>query len=79
MAQKVHFTDGTEVRAGDRVRYKQAPGGMLPPSQDWKYGVAEPFVPHAGYDWADELSLHAEDGRWYNLGGHIIERAEATV
>lgn len=80
-----YYADGTIVRAGDRIRYKQAPGGMLPPSGDWTYGTAEWTVArpdhHAttldlGMDpyW---MVLTAENGRKYNLPGHIIERIAA--
>lgn len=45
----VTYTDGTPVRAGDRIRYHQAPGGLLPPPSDgrgnvaWREGVAIPL------------------------------------
>ena len=33
------YTDGTPVKIGDRIRYRQQPGGLLP-AGDWKEGVA---------------------------------------
>lgn len=40
------YTDGSPVREGDRIRYHQAPGGLLPPPSDahgnvlWTTGTA---------------------------------------
>lgn len=65
------YTDGTQVTAGDRVRYRQAPGGILPPSTEWRYGTAVVSDHCSG-----TLVLAADDGRRYNLLGHIIERVE---
>lgn len=39
------YTDGTPVREGDRIRYRQTPGGILPASPEWKRGTARKF-PH---------------------------------
>lgn len=64
------YVDGTEVSAGDAVRFRQAPGGILPPSPDWRYGRAVVSDHCSG-----TLDLAATDGRFYNLLGHIIERA----
>lgn len=36
------YTDGTPVKIGDPIRYRQQPGGLLP-AGDWKYGVAGLF------------------------------------
>lgn len=40
-----HLYEGTEepVQVGDRIRTRQYPGGILPASQDWTYGVAAIF------------------------------------
>lgn len=43
------YTDGTPVQEGDRVRYHQAPGGLMAPPSDargnviWHYGIAAKF------------------------------------
>lgn len=42
---KAKYTDGTPVREGDSIRYRQQPGGLLP-AGDWKYGTAALFPPH---------------------------------
>ena len=34
------YTDGTPVREGDRIRYQQTPGGLIPASGEWTYGIA---------------------------------------
>ncbi len=34
------YTDGTVVVEGDSIRYRQRPGGVLPASENWTYGVA---------------------------------------
>lgn len=39
MARVARYRDGSPVREGDKIRYHQAPGGMLPHG-DWQYGVA---------------------------------------
>lgn len=43
--QTTHLYEGTDepVRVGDRIRTRQYPGGLLPASQDWTYGVAAIF------------------------------------
>lgn len=74
------YTDGTPVQEGDRVRYHQTPGGLLPPG-DWREGVAVPYpypedrregLIAAGVD-PDEL--HVFDGEhYYHAAPHIIER-----
>ncbi len=38
------YTDGTPVQPGDKIRYRQQPGGLLP-AGDWKEGIAALF-PH---------------------------------
>lgn len=69
------YVDGSEVQAGDELRYRQAPGGLMAPSPEWKYGHAVTSNHCAG-----TLDLAATDGRKYHLLGHIIERAtEAQV
>lgn len=86
----VLYTDGTEVRKGDCIRYHQAPGGLLPPpSQNgqylWREGVAMPHPQYqspeerraaisVGMD-PDELMLRDDKGYFYGLAGHVIERA----
>lgn len=67
--ENVTYTDGTRVQEGDNIRYHQAPGGLMPHG-DWRYGVAA-YVPKSG---SRELLLLSE-GRYYNLFGHVIERA----
>lgn len=62
------YADGTVVRVGDKIRYRQAPGGVLPRSEAWTYGTAV-ISPADG-----EVVLRAADGRLYNLFGHEIER-----
>lgn len=39
------YTDGTEVKEGDRIRYRQTPGGLLPASPEWTEGIAAKY-PH---------------------------------
>lgn len=39
------YTDGTPVRKGDLIRYRQTSGGILPASKEWTYGVAMKY-PH---------------------------------
>ena len=63
------YTDGSNVEPGDSVRYRQAPGGILPPSPEWKYGEAVVSSHCSG-----TLDLAATDGRFYHLLGHVIER-----
>lgn len=70
---KPRYTDGSEVNAGDAVRYRQAPGGILPASPEWKHGRAVVSDHCSG-----TLDLDATDGRKYHLLGHIIERVHAT-
>ena len=65
------YVDGTLVHEGDNIRYRQAPGGLLPASRAWTDGTAsrldrEPDDPH--------LYLKDEAGRFYYLIGHEIER-----
>ncbi len=66
------YTDGTLVREGDRIRYHQAPGGMLPHG-DWRYGIA---ARQRAADPTDPELYLLEDGRLYNLVGHVVERAD---
>lgn len=70
--EDVTYTDGTQVQDGDKARYHQAPGGLLPHG-DWKYGVIVAMpAPHPG---ATEYVLKDdENGRLYNLYSHVIER-----
>lgn len=69
--ENVTYTDGTRVKEGDRIRYHPAPGGILPHG-DWHYGVAA-YMPDERRD-SDELFL-LDNGRYYYLFGHVIERA----
>ncbi len=52
------YTDGTEVRPGDAVRYRQAPGGLMAPSGEWTYGTAVVSSHCSG-----TLDLAGDDGR----------------
>lgn len=75
------YTDGTAVRVGDRIRYHQAPGGLMAPASDadgyvWTYGVAVALGPEYGSR-PNELHLEAANGRRYGIYGHVIERADA--
>lgn len=70
---RARYTDGTPVSEGDRIRYRQAPGGLVPRSSAWRYGYAEKLArPYS--DSPNELYLHCIDYRWYYLVGHEIER-----
>jgi hypothetical protein len=46
------YTDGTPVQEGDRVRYHQCPGGLLPPESNpdgtikWHIGTAAKYPPY---------------------------------
>jgi len=40
------YTDGTPVLIGDTIRYRQQPGGLLPASPEWTYGIAAYFPPN---------------------------------
>jgi hypothetical protein len=62
------YADGEVVREGDKIRYRQAPGGMLPRSEAWTYGTAVASFDDGG------IVLRAADDRRYNLLGHEIER-----
>lgn len=73
--ENVTYTDGSPVREGDAIRFHQAPGGLMPHG-DWQYGVAA-YLP-ARYDHpSKELHLLADDGRYYILYSHVIERVSA--
>ena len=65
-----------ELRAFYLARHHQAPGGLMAHG-DWRYGVAVRLpVPHMG-TW--ELVLRdADNGRRYNLHGHVIERSRCA-
>ena len=41
MFRVAKYTDGSTVQEGDHIRFKQAPGGILPVDSEWKYGVAK--------------------------------------
>lgn len=49
------YTDGTPVQEGDRVRYRQTPGGLLSRG-GWTEGVAVPYE-------VDTDELHVFDGK----------------
>jgi len=72
----VLYTDGTPVQEGDKIRYHQAPGGLLQHG-DWQYGIAVLHEFPLGDTTATEMVLEA-DGKHYNLCGHVIERTEWT-
>lgn len=43
--QRATYADGSLVLEGDRIRYHQAPGGLMAPGSDpdgniWNYGIA---------------------------------------
>lgn len=90
VARICRYTDGTEVREGDRVRSHQAPGGMMSPATDingnviFKYGTAGVIdMTQEKFDRAvargaapGTLKLFGDDGFTYNLLGHVIERIE---
>lgn len=81
------YLDGSAVREGDSIRYRQAAGGLMARSEEWRYGTAKPF-PHtdaeressriAGERWGyvrnlDVLCLF--DGqRYFNISGHEVEK-----
>lgn len=73
------YTDGTPVQEGDRIRYHQTPGGLLPHG-DWTYGTAAKVPTHyrqAPYVGAylDPDELYLFDGqRYFHMAPHIIER-----
>lgn len=71
------YTDGTPVSPGDRIRYQQAPGGLLPPGETWRYGVA--VVASDEHTWPGRrptLLMDDQSGGLYNITGHIIERSD---
>lgn len=74
--ENVTYTDGTRVREGDRIRYHQAPGGLMAHG-DWRYGIAAHLPDdHQNRRFpVSELHLLADDGRHYGLYSHVIERA----
>jgi hypothetical protein len=63
--------DRTPVLAGDHIRYRQAPGGILPASPTMTAGIA--VTPKNGGR-PGELYLQAPNGVAYGIFGHIIER-----
>lgn len=82
------YADGTPVTEGDRIRYRQTPGGLMAPASRngeyvWTEGVAVKYPPYQeerewllerGFIDPDELHLLAEDGRYRHIAPHIIER-----
>ncbi|MFZ2242788.1 MAG: hypothetical protein WAV90_25090 [Gordonia amarae] len=78
------YTDGTLVRAGDRIRYRQQPGGLMGAYPQWREGVASRHPKYrddaarreaiaCGLD-VDELVLLDANGNTYTIAGHIVER-----
>lgn len=74
------YTDGTLVNGGDSIRSKQSPGGLLPPSLNWDYGIAArlPNAPELEILDPDELYLRTPEGRYYYIVSHIVERVSPT-
>lgn len=68
----VTYTDGSLVKQGDRIRYHQAPGGILAHGK-WQYGTAE-HLEHAG----DVELFLCSGGRYYNLYSHVVERVDSV-
>lgn len=61
------YTDGELVIVDDKIRYHQAPGGMLPHGE-FIYGVAK-------YHREDDPELYLFDGEsYYMIYSHVIER-----
>ena len=71
MSRVPRYTDETLVAAGDKIRYHQAPGGLLP-AGEWREGTAvtDPNLSGVG----GTLIMEDDRGRRYNLLGHVIER-----
>lgn len=70
------YTDGTPVLHGDRIRYHQAPGGLIPPGP-WREGVAAlwPGRIRNPAEWLDPAELYLyDDGHFYWIVGHVVER-----
>lgn len=67
------YEDGSPVREGDKIRYRQAPGGLMARDPEWKHGTA---VSLTDYGCERELYL-AHDGRHYLIYSHEIERDES--
>lgn len=67
------YTDGTPVRFGDPIRYRQAAGGLLPRNEEWKTGTAV-LNTNITRSWQGNLVMLSPTGRKYNLIGHEIER-----
>jgi hypothetical protein len=78
--RKVTYTDGTPVKPGDRIRYHQAPGGLLETHNtgNWTYGTAvliDSIVPGVQELVIENESTASWGGREkYNLYGHVVER-----
>lgn len=84
------YIDGSEVKEGDKIRYRQAPGGLLASSGEWRYGVAfkRPIVPEElarirafnekqGYVLLDPDELYLKEGnRLYYIVGHQVEKVD---
>lgn len=77
----VDHRDGSTITEGERIRYKQKPGGFLPPNREWTYGTARKYVvPEWMKDYAhphqdpDELYLFTDDGDCLRVAHHLVER-----
>jgi len=83
---KAFYTDGSEVKEGDRVRYHQTPGGLLSPETNldgsikWHEGIAEKY-PRSDEERArllergimdpDELHCHKFERSVWGEWGHM--------
>lgn len=77
------YTDGSPVQIGDRARYHQAPGGLLPRGSIngdiWNYGTIVRVEDNWGDDhWYPDIHLKVDTGPYAGstcgLLGHVIER-----
>ena len=84
MNRTANYTDGSPVQEGDRIRYHQAPGGILPPPMHYRNGKRTPWregvatMSRRPIFGEYELVLEDEQGRHYGIVGHVIERLPAT-
>lgn len=80
-----HYTDGTPVQEGDRIRYHQAPGGILAPPMHFRNGEWTPWREGTAARsrftifGEHELVLEDESGSQYGITGHVIERLEQNT
>lgn len=72
------YADGALVQEGDKIRYHQAPGGLLP-AGNWVYGTARKFSRREDDDFSnpEELYLFLVNdrglNRYYGIVGHVVE------